>query len=323
MGGYAGADLAIAVSKAGGLGHIGAVKNMKELDDSLTKVDKVLDRHDGLLPIGVGVLPFILNIDEAMPVLEKHKPAVIWLFAAKELNDYVTWANRARAASPKSQVWIQIGSVEAALKVAASAHPNAMCVQGIDAGGHGFEKGAGIISLLPEVADALEQAGYGDIRLLASGGITEGRGAAAALTLGAEGVVMGTRFLSAPETMMHPGYRAAVIAASDGGQSTIRCKLFDELRGPNEWPVLYDGRSIVNESFTDHLKGVGIDEIRRLHGEAVKAEGAGFGQDRKGRATVWAGTGVGLVTKVQPAAEIVEEVRAATIKALKAAEHKL
>ena len=323
MGGFAGADLAIAVTRAGGLGLIGAVYDMKELDDNLTKVNQALDRHNGLLPVGVGVLPFVTKIDEAMPRPEKHKPAVIWLFAAKELSDYATWADRARTASPNSQVWVQVGSVDAALKVAASAQPSVICVQGLDAGGHGFEKGAGITSLLPEISDALEQAGHGNIALVAAGGIAEGRGAAAALALGAEGVVMGTRFLSAPETTMHAGYRAAVLAASDGGQSTVRCKLFDELRGPNIWPGAYDGRGLVTESFSDHVKGAKIDEIRRLYAEAIKAEDAGFGQGGKGRATVWAGTGVGLVTRVQPAAEIVEEVRSVAIVALKKAGSRL
>ena len=323
MGGFAGADLAIAVSKAGGVGQVGAVFDMNELDDNLTKVDKALGRCNDVLPVGVGVLPFITKIDEAMPVLEKHNPAVVWLFAPKELKDFIAWADRVRAASPQSQIWVQVGSVEAALEVAACTQPNVICVQGIDAGGHGFENGAGIISLLPEISDALLKTKFGNIRLVASGGITEGRSAAAAFALGAEGVVMGTRFLSAPETQMHPGYRAAVLATSDGGQSTTRCKLFDELRGPNIWPEVYDGRGIVTESFTDYGKGVQIDEIRRLHSEAIKAEDAGYGRDGKGRATVWAGTGVGLVTKVQPAAEIVEEVRSATLKALKAAERRL
>lgn len=319
MGGFAGADLAIAVSKAGGLGMIGAVFDMQELDDNLIKVEQALGRPNGLLPVGVGLLPFVTKIDDAIPVLEERKPAVVWLFAAKEVYDYATWTSRVRTSSPESQLWIQVGSVDAALQVAAFAQPNVICVQGIDAGGHGFEKGAGIISLLPEVADVLDQSGHGKISLVASGGITEGRSAAAALTLGAEGVVMGTRFLSAPETKMHPGYRAAILAATDGGQNTTRCKLFDELKGPNIWPEIYDGRGIVTESFTDHAKGVGIHEIRRLHSEAVKAEDAGFGKGGKGRATVWAGTGVGLVNKVQPAAEIVEEVRSAAKFALQIA----
>lgn len=190
-------------------------------------------------------------------------------------------------------IWIQVGSVEAALTVARSVHPAVICVQGSDAGGHGFEKGAGIISLLPEIADSLAENGFSDIHLVAAGGIVDGRAAAAAFALGAEGVVMGTRFLAALETNMHPSYRQAILAATDGSQSTTRCKLFDELKGPNIWPEAYDGRGIVMESWTDHRSGVDIDEIRTRHADAVKLENAGFGSNGKGRAAMWAGTGVG------------------------------
>ncbi|KAK3715239.1 hypothetical protein LTR37_007206 [Vermiconidia calcicola] len=322
MGGFAGAELSIAVSKAGGLGQIGAVNDMNNLDSQLDKVDRALDRVDGLLPIGVGILVFITKLEEAVPVLEKHKPAVVWLFAAKELDDYATWASRLRTVLPKSQVWVQVGSVDAALKVAKTVQPDVLCIQGSDAGGHGYEKGAGIISLVPEVSDALAANGH-DIPLVAAGGIVDGRGAAAALALGAQGVVMGTRFIAAPETNVHSLYQEALLAASDGGQSTTRSKLFDNLRGPNIWPVAYDGRSIVMESFEEHESGVDIEEIRRKHNEAVKAEDAGLGVDGKGKAAIWAGTAVGIVKKVQPAGEIVEEVRNAARKALEAVNSKL
>src|SRR5437763_563577 len=78
--------------------------------------------------------------------------------------------------------------------------PDVLVMQGLDAGGHGWEKGAGVISLVPEAVDALEENGFAHIHVLAAGGIVDGRGVAAALALGAEGVVMGTRFLGALET---------------------------------------------------------------------------------------------------------------------------
>lgn len=238
-------------------------------------------------------MPFVTKLNEAIPVFKRFRPAVIWLFGARELPDYVTWAQRIRTASPHTMIWIQVGSVEAALTVARTVHPAVICVQGSDAGGHGFERGAGIISLLPEITDAFAEAGISDIHLVAAGGIVDARGAAAAFALGTEGVVMGTRFLSASETNIHPTYREAILAASDGSQSTTRCKLFDELKGPNIWPEAYDGRGIVMESWSDHLEGVSIEEIRERHAEAVKLDNAGFGSNGKGRAAMWAGTGVG------------------------------
>lgn len=200
-----------------------------------------------------------------------------------------------------------------------------MCIQGLDAGGHGFQRGAGIISLFPEVSDALAAAGHASIPLVAAGGVSCGRAAAAALTLGAQGVVMGTRFLASPETMIpHPGFRRAVLAAKDGGQSTVRARVFDELRGPtNIWPGEYDGRSLVMESFVDAQNGVEMDEVRSRWKVAVGEEGGGFGVEGKGRAVVWSGTGVGLVSKEQAAGETVEEVRRETMEALAAVRARL
>jgi nitronate monooxygenase len=314
MGGFAGPDLAIAVSKAGGLGQIGALDDMVQLEKQLQEVSSAFS-HQSPLPIGVGLITFIPRLfDTAIPVLKKHSPAVVWLFAAPDLSDYAKWTSEIREACPRSKIWVQVGSVSGALGVARTAKPDALIMQGADAGGHGFEKGAGIISLVPEAKDTLALEGCGDIPLLASGGITNGRSAASALTLGAEGVVVGTRFLSAEETTVHPKYQAAIIAATDGGQSTVRAKLFDELRGPNIWPEAYDGRSIRTNSYLDHVNGVNIEQVRDLHAKALKEEDLGWGESN--RATVWAGTGVGLVKKVQPAAEIVEEIRADTKKAL-------
>jgi nitronate monooxygenase len=86
---------------------------------------------------------------------------------------------------------------------------------------------------------------------------------------------------------------------------------------------LYDGRSIGVQSFKEHVAGVNLDEIRKRHKEALQTESKGFAEDGTGRAAIWAGTGVGLVKQEQPAAEIVEEVRAGIAKALEAANARL
>jgi nitronate monooxygenase len=143
--------------------------------------------------------------------------------------------------------------------------------------------------------------------LVAAGGILESRTAAAALALGASGVVMGTRYLAAPEANIMQGYRSDVLAANDGGQQTERTKLYDQLRGTTDWPAEYGGRGVLNHSYYDHAKGMSFEENKRLHDEALKKGDAGWGE--KGRLTTYAGTGVGLATREQSAAEITEEVR--------------
>lgn len=324
MAGSATAPLAVAVTKAGGLGQIGSANDLQALDGHLTSAAKDLQRtSEDLLPIGVGFLLFLADVEEAMGVIGRHRPAVIWLFAAKEVGDYATWAARVRRVSPGSMVWVQVGSVKDALRVGKEAEPDVLVVQGADAGGHGLARSAGLVTVLPEVRDALVEAGLGGVMVVGSGGVTDGRGVAAALSLGADGVVMGTRFLAASETNLHPNWKAEVVSTSDGGQKTVKNMLFDELKGPSIWPEGYDGRGLANASSGDFDRGIGIDEVRKLFAEASQEKDGGFGQDGKGRAAMWAGTGVGLVKKEQTAAEIVEEVRAGAQKALEDARARL
>ena len=314
MAGFAGGKLASAVTLAGGLGMIGSLRSMDDLRKELGIAAEAFKDSPELsashvLPVGVGFLPFVLKLEDILPVFDDYKPAVIWLFVPKDLDDYAQWVPAIRKASPESKIWIQLGSVAAALHVARIAQPDVLCLQGADAGGHGFEKGASIVSLLPEVTDALAAEGFSRIPLVASGGIVDGRGVAAALTLGAEGVVMGTRFLASKEVNVHPVYQAAVLEAQDGGQVTTRSKLFDQLRGPNIWPELYDGRGLVAQSHKDFANGISLGEIQKLHNEAVSGEDKGYNTGLQGRAAIWAGTGVGLVKEVQSAGEIVQKVR--------------
>ena len=319
MAGSAGGRLAAAVTLAGGLGTIGSTSNMEATRRELDLAQSLLDEASPstpspltsaeTLPIGVGFLPFLTSLAGAAQVVADYKPAVVWLFAAKETQDYGVWADAVRAASPSSSIWIQTGSVASALAIAASARPDALCLQGADAGGHGFIHGAGIISLLPETADALAAAGHASISLLASGGIVDGRGVAAALSLGAHGVVMGTLFLASREATAHPVVQASVIEARDGGQVTARSTLFDMLSGPSIWPQGYDGRSLTVRSYREFGEGMGIEEVRSRYKEAVGEGDRGFKTGLEGRAAIWAGTGVGLVREVRGAGEIVDGVR--------------
>jgi len=136
----------------------------------------------------------------------------------------------------------------------------------------------------------------------------DGRGTAAALTLGAAGVTMGTRYLASPEANLAPGYQAAVLRASDGGVTTERGKLYDSLRGTTDWPARYGGRGVLNASWWDAGRGMGFEENKRLY-EASLAEGGDAGWGEGGRLTTYAGSGVGLVREVKGAGAITAEVR--------------
>lgn len=125
---------------------------------------------------------------------------------------------------------------------------------------------------------------------------------------GLQGRLMGTRFLASKEVKIHPVAQAAVLEAKDGGQVTKRSRLWDLLKGPNVWPKVYDGRGIVMQSYKDHIDSVELEKIQRLHKKALEGEGSGLTVGGEGRAAIWAGTGVGLVKRVEGAGDIVESV---------------
>ncbi|KAK0367683.1 2-nitropropane dioxygenase [Colletotrichum limetticola] len=102
------------------------------------------------------------------------------------------------------------------------------------------------------------------IQLGTAGGIIDGRGIAAACMLGADGVVMGTRFLGAEECELESDVQREVFAAADGGQATVRSRIWDELWGRNPWPEMYDGRCLRNTMSDDFAAGMAIEQVLEL-----------------------------------------------------------
>ena len=311
----AGPLLAVNVSRAGGLGFLGVGTDLSNFEQSLSEctfavqMSPVPNSIPGTAPIGVGFLCWGASLQTALSVISKAqmKPAAAWLFAPEKQEDLISWAEAIREASEgKTKIWIQVGTVAMAVELARSCKPDVLVVQGSDAGGHGLVRSSSIISLLPECADTLEKEGFGHIPLIAAGGISDGRGVAAGIALGASGVCLGTRFLASPEAIISKGYQDAVLNAKDGGVSTARTSLYDRLRGTPGWPKLFNARGILNHSFWDHEKGMSEAENTKLYEEAVKMGDAGWGE--QGRMTTYAGTGIGLVHKSMPAGNIVAEV---------------
>lgn len=313
MSGVATSKLAVAVTLNGGLGQIGFTGSPHrleaELENAQTQLKDFMATNQNLdvLPVGVGIVVIGSTPQRWLPIFAKFKPAVVWL-SFGNAQQLKAWTEGIRETTSSSKVWIQVGSVSAALKAAQSCQPDALVMQGSDAGGHGHAKGASVVTLVPEVADALKDHGLSHISILAAGGIMDGRGVAAALSLGAEGAVMGTRFIGAEEASMSSVVRDEVFTASDGGESTARSRVFDDIWGENPWPQLYDGRCLRSTFYNNREKGMDMDSIRkqfyhdsmRSHREEV---------DVRDIACIWAGTGVGLVKKLEPAADIVKQVQ--------------
>lgn len=275
-----------------------------------------IQTKDSLLPVGVGFLNWGADIEQAAEKVAKYRPCAVWFFAARKDEDMVEWTNRMREASPGTEVWIQVSTVKAAIDMTLKCQPDVLVVQGTDAGGHGLtDSAASIVSLIPEVLDSLEEKKVERMpRIIAAGGIMDGRGTAAALALGAQGVVMGTRFLATHEANIAKGYQKAVLESKDGGMTTVRTSVYDQLRGTTDWPPGYGGRGIINRSYTDSLSGLTFEDNKKLYDAALQQGDQGWGE--RGRLTTYAGTGIGLAREVQAAGDIVREVRKECIERL-------
>ncbi|KAJ5244437.1 hypothetical protein N7489_004533 [Penicillium chrysogenum] len=316
--------LAAAVSKAGGLGFIAAGYHSDHLEDLLEEAEDLLQEgtaespikvEEGtpkFLPVGVGFITWSASLEKALPSFSRYCPAAVWLFAPPQgFRDLIPWATRIREATAcRTKIWVQVGSVSDAVEVVEAIDPDVIVVQGLDAGGHSLARGASIVSLVPEIKDKLQELRpfpQKQIDVFAAGGISDSRGVAAAVALGAHGCVLGTRFLASPESLVAHGYQKALLDASDGGTSTVRTKIYDKVRDIHGWPEGYDGRGLINRTFIDHLNGLSEVKNREMYREELNRGDEGYGLN--GRLTTYAGTGVGLIREVIPAGDIVKSLR--------------
>lgn len=162
-----------------------------ELDKTLTKARSIagLTSSTVTLPVGIGFITFSpTGFENAVTILQKHRVAAIWLSFPKANTDHVSLVQMIRDSQKTSdwdvKIFVQVGTVQAA-KEAIDEGVDVLVVQGTDAGGHQWAQGAGLMSLLPEVRDAVRVKSASDrIAVLGAGGIADGRGCVAALGLG-------------------------------------------------------------------------------------------------------------------------------------------
>jgi len=143
--------------------------------------------------------------------------------------------------------------------------------------------------------------------ILAAGGLANGAQVASFLTLGADGAVLGTRFLLTPESLYTDAQRQALLSATDS--STARTMAFDRVRGTLSWPKGVDGRALYNATVKDLDNGVDISEVKAKFSKGVT-------EGDPDRILVWAGTGVGLMSEIKPASDVVREIHQDIIKRL-------
>lgn len=272
------ADLAAAVSNGGGLGIIAAGNMPAEvLEKQLIKIRSLTDK-----PFGMNIMLMSPTKDDALELAEKHKVPVVTTGAG--LPGKVI----ARLA-PKGTLVIPVVASIAAGERAAKQGAPAVIAEGMEAGGHIGE--ITTMALTAQVARALS------VPVIAAGGVADGRGFLAAFALGAEGVQMGTRFVCATESNVHIDYKKKLIAAND--RSTV---VTGRTLGH---PV----RSIKNK-FTQEFsemeeRGAAPEELDKFGSGRLRAAVVD-GDIEHG--SVMSGQIAGLVEKIQPAAEMIQEI---------------
>lgn len=223
----AGGQLAAAVTTAGGLGLIGGGYG----DADWLEAEF---RNAGNAAVGCGFITWSLTKQpQLLELALAHKPRAIFL----SFGDPEPFAGPIKRAGAKLICQIQTRrDAERAIGCGA----DIVVAQGAEAGGHGEARAT--MTLVPEVAD-LVAATSPDTLLCAAGGIADGRGLAAALMLGADGVLVGSRLWASSEASVSPRMHAAALAAT--GDDTIRSQVMDLAR-KLDWPARYTARVLRN-----------------------------------------------------------------------------
>ena len=286
MGRVAGGRLAAAVSRAGGLGLIGGGYGDAEWLEREFAAAEDSRIGCGFITWSLATQPHLLDLVLA------HAPAAVVL----SFGELEPFAERIKAAGAKLICQVQ---TLALAREAVAAGADVVVAQGAEAGGHGFERAT--FTLVPEIADYLAHAAP-DTVLVAAGGIADGRGLAAALMLGADGVLVGSRFLASTEVLVPPTFQAAVAAAD--GDSTIRTRVVDIARR-YYWPKPFTARVIKTRFVMDwHGREAALAEPATLEREEARYWQAFHAGDVDNTGLL-AGEAVGLIHDIAPAGAIV------------------
>lgn len=283
-----GAELAAAVSNAGALGSLGgAARSPGDLREQLSVLRTLTER-----PFAVNFTqPWLQQHPESFDIaLELHAPVV-----SLALGDPGELPARAHEAGA---LFIQqVHTVEEAYLVAGRG-VDVIIAQGAEAGGFGGK--VSTVVLVPQVVDAV-----GPVPVLAAGGIADGRGLAAALVLGAQGVNIGTRFLASEEATISGEWKQAILAA--GSQNAVKVDVWDDIFGkPGGGAFDVVPRALETpfiEQWQDHRADASA-EAARLQSEIMEA----VRQQRMERFVPFTGQSVGMIGEVLPARDIVQRL---------------
>lgn len=282
---YTSPELVSAVSNAGGLGsYASAFKPVDQVREDIARIRTLTDR-----PFGVNVL--IPAFDQEVFDFVLSDPPPVVSFAVGHPGERIQ-----RAKDAGARVIAQVHTVEQAREIA-SAGADVIIAQGSEAGG--LTGSVSLMPLLPQVVDAVAP-----IPVVAAGGIADGRGLAAALVLGAQGVNLGTRFIASEEASSGPDRRQQLVEAqSDQAQKSRFLEQLLVLPGESYQTSMRSLQTAFIKEW-DGRESVQPDELERLRAEIFD----GSERDRIEDYVFAAGQSVGLIADVRPAAEIIEQM---------------
>ncbi len=281
--------LAAAVSEGGGLGIISAMN----ADAAYLRKQIQIAREGTAKPFGVNIMLMSPYADEVAQVVAEENIPVVTTGAGNPSKYIKMW----KAAGCKV---IPVVASVALARLMERQGADAVIAEGGESGGHIGELTT--MALTPQVCDAVQ------IPVIAAGGIADGRGVAAAFLLGACGVQLGTRFLSAYECSVHPNYKEKIIKAKDLSTIVTGKRLGHPVRSLKT-PF---SREYAKVEYTD----ISDEELEKLAGGALRLA-AVEGDTKKG--CFLAGQIAAMVKKEQPAREIIEEIFAQAETVLKGA----
>ncbi len=305
-----GGDLASACAQAGTLGLVGG--GYGDLDwtsrEYQIAVDAIGVNAAAMKRLGCGFISWKLaeNSDALNWLIDNHRPAAIML----SFGDPRPFSKR--IVESGTTLICQVHSLKD-LPLAVEAGAKIIVAQGTEAGGHGATQniGRGTFSFISETADWLA-AEAPEICLLGAGGIADGRGLAAALMLGADGVMMGSRFWATQECLAHP--QAKQVATETDGDNTARSSVFDILRRKN-WPASFDFRAIRNDlhrTWEDR-----IDLLKKDPDEGRATYDEGVRQADYNRAHIGIGESAGMISNIPSTVDLIGAIQSEMEDALK------
>lgn len=251
-----GANLVSAVSNAGGLGLLGAGSMYPDqLEEEIKNCLKLTDK-----PFGVNLPLLYPNIDEHLNLIEKYRVPVVFTSAGSPKK----YTERLKSSGIK--VAHVVSSSAFALK-SQEAGVDAVVAEGFEAGGHNGREETTTLCLIPSVVETIS------IPVIAAGGISCGKSMLAAMSLGAQGVQMGSRFVMTHESAAHENFKNAILQAKEGDTKLTLHEIT---------PVRLLNSPFYQEVMKAYETGASVDELKELLGRGRAKKGMSLGNLEEG-----------------------------------------